>query len=422
MFVIFRNKTEEKPLYEIYKDGKALLSLQRFTLTPDKYADVTNNFTISLWAKPDSFAHSGRSLLFHAPQGQSVYGDNHAAIAMGMGQNGIKVYERHTGSHQSVLEYSKPIEGWTHVVLQYKSSVPNLYVDGKLVVTGKASKFIVHPGIDTPATQEQFTTYFEGNFTTPQLYNSLLSEIDIVGIFKKGIPDPDLPAGLDMLTDNGKTKALFWENGLYSYQSVAENKIMGDISGCRLIDLNNEWQIKFPKESGIGSEIVLPSLISLHKHKDFNVRHFSGTCTYNKIIPVAQNDLLPGKKLFLHLGRVEVVAELKVNRTKVGLLWKEPFIVDITKQVKVGKNLLEIAVTNLWPNRLIGDEYLPAENEYNEHKFIKEFPEWFSKNQEKPGNRKTFVVWKTHDKNDPLLESGLLGPVKLISAIEKIIC
>jgi hypothetical protein len=422
VFVVFRKRADNKNRREIYKDGKELLTLRRFPpAKPDMFADVTNDFTISIWAKPDTYAHPGRSMLFHAPQGKIIYGEGHAAVALGMGQNGIRVYERYTGNHQTVLEYARPIEGWSHVVLQYKSSVPHLFVNGKLVAEGKASQFIVHPGLGTAAAYEQFTTWFEGNYTSPQLFKSVLAETEINEIFKNGLPEFPLPSGIDILKSAGKTKALFWENGLFSFQSADKSKLIGDIKDCRAIEITGEWNVRFPKESGVPAEIVLPSLISLHKHEDFNVKHFSGTCTYNKSIPISKSDLLPGKKLFLHLGRVEVIAEVKINGTKIGLLWKEPFMIDITKAVKSGNNLLEVAVTNLWPNRLIGDEYLPIENEYSEHKFIKKLPEWFVNNQPKLGERKSFAVWKTHERSDPLLESGLLGPVKLLTAIEKIV-
>jgi hypothetical protein len=67
---------------------------------------------------------------------------------------------------------------------------------------------------------------------------------------------------------------------------------------------------------------------------------------------------------------------------------------------------------------MIGDEYLPKENEYSSHGFIEELPEWFKKNERKPGQRKTFSVWKNFDTSDPLLESGLLGPVKILLTSE----
>ena len=47
---------------------------------------------------------------------------------------------------------------------------------------------------------------------------------------------------------------------------------------------------------------------------------------------------------------------MRLNGQDLGILWKAPFRVDITKVAKAGDNELEVRVTNLWPNRLIGDE------------------------------------------------------------------
>jgi hypothetical protein len=84
--------------------------------------------------------------------------------------------------------------------------------------------------------------------------------------------------------------------------------------------------------------------------------------------------------------------------------------------VKSGDNALEIRVTTLWPNRLIGDEALPAENEYDPRtKAIKRLPDWYLASQPKPaGGRATFTTWQHFTKDDPLTESGLRGPVRIL--------
>jgi hypothetical protein len=114
---------------------------------------------------------------------------------------------------------------------------------------------------------------------------------------------------------------------------------------------------------------------------------------------------------------VEVLAEVIINGTPLGILWKPPFLADITAVVTTGENTLEIKVTNLWPNRLIGDEQLPEENEYIQTirgGAIKTLPAWYKEGKPKPpGGRVTFSTWKHYQKDSPLLLSGLLGPVLL---------
>ncbi|MGB7719009.1 MAG: hypothetical protein WBL65_03860, partial [Bryobacteraceae bacterium] len=46
-------------------------------------------------------------------------------------------------------------------------------------------------------------------------------------------------------------------------------------------------------------------------------------------------------------------------------------------------------------------------------------PDWFLQNIPKPGARITFSTWKHYSKDSPLLESGLLGPVRLRAAFRQ---
>ena len=129
--------------------------------------------------------------------------------------------------------------------------------------------------------------------------------------------------------------------------------------------------------------------------------------------------MLDGRKVLLDLGRVEVLAEVMINGKYIGTLWKEPYRIDVSKALAGGTNRLEVKVTNLWPNRMIGDAYLPDENNYDSDGLISRLPDWYVHNKKKEGQRISFSTWNTFKKTDPLLESGLLGPVRLILGIEK---
>jgi hypothetical protein len=93
----------------------------------------------------------------------------------------------------------------------------------------------------------------------------------------------------------------------------------------------------------------------------------------------------------LDLGQVKEIAEVSVNGKPLGILWKTPFQADVTGALKPGPNRVEIKITNLWPNRMIGDLQPSAAKRY------------------------TFTDYKPYMKDSPLLESGLLGPVSLLS-------
>jgi hypothetical protein len=215
------------------------------------------------------------------------------------------------------------------------------------------------------------------------------------------------------------------ESGSYEQRGASGESVTVRVSSVgKPIDVVGRWDVSFPPKRGAPASIVLPELTSLHRHADAGVRFFSGTATYAKALTIPADALGPGKRLYLDLGRVEVIAKVRVNDRNIGVVWKPPYRLDISGAAQPGSNRLEIEVTNLWPNRLIGDEYLPEENEYSTKGTnikdigqIKEIPEWFLRNQPKPGARVTFSTWRHYRKDSPLVESGLLGPVRLHSAV-----
>jgi len=62
----------------------------------------------------------------------------------------------------------------------------------------------------------------------------------------------------------------------------------------------------------------------------------------------------------------------------------------VTNALKVGENKIEIKVTNLWVNRLIGDQQQGVTQKY------------------------TYTTMPFYQANSPLSPSGLLGPVQII--------
>jgi hypothetical protein len=108
-----------------------------------------------------------------------------------------------------------------------------------------------------------------------------------------------------------------------------------------------------------------------------------------------------------------VIAAVRLNGKDLGILWKPPYRVDVTGALKAGENTLEVKVTNLWANRMIGDEGLPEDSQRNPNGTLKEWPQWLLEGKPSPTGRYTFTAWRLWNKDDPLIESGLLGPVTL---------
>jgi hypothetical protein len=159
-----------------------------------------------------------------------------------------------------------------------------------------------------------------------------------------------------------------------------------------LTTLGGPWSVAFPPNWGAPSEVRLDELASWTTSADPGVKYFSGTATYARDVQAPAAWLRPGARVILDLGRVKEIAEVSVNGTPLGILWKPPFRADVTGALRPGPNRLEIKVTNLWPNRMIGDQQPSAARRY------------------------TFTDYKAYTKDSPLLESGLLGPVTLSSS------
>ena len=109
----------------------------------------------------------------------------------------------------------------------------------------------------------------------------------------------------------------------------------------------------------------------------------------------------------------------RVNGRDLGVLWQAPFTVDVTDVVSPGANALVVKVTNLWVNRLIGDEQLAPNVEWSGRRGpIKNWPEWLTSGGTPPDDgHVTFTTWRFYGADSPLIESGLIGPVVLRSTI-----
>lgn len=218
--------------------------------------------------------------------------------------------------------------------------------------------------------------------------------------------EPDGPSGFRLETEQPGAYAVKAAGGRFG----ATVEPLPDPVG-----VTGPWELSFPQGWGTPERVSLDRLISWTAHPDDAVKHFSGTATYRRRISIPPGLLAKGRALYLDLGRVEVIAEVSLNGRPLGTLWKPPFRVEITDVVRAGENDLEVKVVNLWPNRLLGDEQLPPDAEW-EYSRLKGWPQWFLDGKPSPTGRRTFTTWRHWRKGDALLESGLLGPVRIEAA------
>ena len=215
---------------------------------------------------------------------------------------------------------------------------------------------------------------------------------------------------------DGSAVVKTWSNGRVELHTAAGKVLHADAEKIPAPqELTGAWNLNFPPDWGAPPSVTLDKLISWTDHTNDGVRYFSGTATYEKEIEISADRLTTSRELWLDLGAVKNFAEVSLNGQSLGVLWKPPFRVNLTAAAKLGVNQLVVKVTNLWPNRLIGDEQLPADVEWD-GKQLKAWPQWFLDGKPSPTGRLTFTTWHHWTKDSPLLESGLLGPVTLRTA------
>ena len=178
------------------------------------------------------------------------------------------------------------------------------------------------------------------------------------------------------------------------------------------LEVPGPWQVAFQEHRGAPASATFPMLLSWPDHADAGVKYFSGTAAYRATVTIPADRLGTGRSLLLDLGQVKEIAEVTLNGVDLGTLWKAPFRVDISAAAKAGENRLQVKVTNLWPNRLIGDEQLPEDCEWNGVN-IRRWPDWMVKGLPRPTSRVTFTTCKFWKKESSLQPSGLIGPVTL---------
>lgn len=178
----------------------------------------------------------------------------------------------------------------------------------------------------------------------------------------------------------------------------AENRklIIGSPAGInaaaehQLQVLGGPWQVAFDPKWGGPEAVTFGTLQDWTVRPEEGIRHYSGTAAYRISFEADAALVQAGQRVCLDLGAVQAVAEVTLNGQPLGTLWTPPWRLEVTRALKAGANALEIRVTNLWPNRLIGDASLAQEKRFTET------------------NRNPYTPDST------LLPSGLLGPVRLL--------
>jgi hypothetical protein len=157
-----------------------------------------------------------------------------------------------------------------------------------------------------------------------------------------------------------------------------------------LTTIEGPWNVSFEANLGAPATVTLDKLTSWSESSDEGVKYFSGKGTYTRTLDVPSEWITKASHVWIDLGDVKNLAEVSVNGKSLGIVWKAPYRVDATEALKVGKNTVEITVTDAWVNRIIGDRQPNVSKTY------------------------TFTSPKFYKADSKLVAAGLLGPVKVI--------
>ena len=231
----------------------------------------------------------------------------------------------------------------------------------------------------------QITPEFRVGGMQPELWDAVSGSIRQLPAFIQRGDITAVPLQLQALES---AFIVFTKKGKPKSENLEDNYPLPTV----LAEVNEPWQVNFESceiKRGPAETITFNKLEDLSKNIDERIKFYSGTVVYKTNISIAE--IPAGQNIYLDLGKLYVMAKLKVNGEYAGGAWTAPYRVDVTNFIKQGDNTIEIEVVNTWMNRLIGDQQLP-ENER---------PTWSHNNP-----------WNA---NSPLQHSGLLGPVSLLS-------
>lgn len=170
-----------------------------------------------------------------------------------------------------------------------------------------------------------------------------------------------------------------------------QNSVAEPVEATTIQTVTSTWQVHFDQKNGGTADEEFPELVSWTRKENPIVKYFSGTAIYKTTVTIDSTQLAISARIFVDLGVVKNIADLSINGTPAGVLWKAPFrTADIKPLLKEGDNLLEIKITNVWRNRMIGDV--------------------------QPGEKHPVTaIRRFYKSTDKLLPSGLLGPVRIIT-------
>jgi hypothetical protein len=389
VFVVFRIAADNTALASIASENKPIWPAE--ALPPAAEEDA---FTMAFWITPGREIvlpgeHGYESQIDQPALGYQIWlspGEGYYGVATG--RNGIVVFQYSAqGKVQPLLVHAAVIPPSTHIGVDYHDGVTKLYINGKLTATSAPNPWQARPSHThrPPAGELAALDYFD-NVLHPQALPGEAPALDLA-------------------------RRIAWHSGNYTLRLADGKTRQLKITLPPPQPIAGAWDVAFDPAWGGPAHATFAELQDWSTHTDEGIRFYSGTAVYKKTFrftPPAHD-----ARTWLDLGRVAVIAEVRLNGRDLGILWNEPYRVDATEALRSGDNTLEVRVINLWSNRLIGDEHRPQDSDREDSGVIRTWPQWVLDRRKSPTGRFTFTSSRQWEKDSTLLPSGLLGPVQL---------
>jgi hypothetical protein len=425
MFVMFRKSAP--------KHWVAASSIIPDTASP---APIDDAFEVATWTKPagpismpvesaDGLHYADPHLLEPAIGAQTFTSPGQGRGGFAVGGNGVVVFQfGPSGEIQPLLAYASnlavplvndstqskdPImqaagEKRIHIGVVYKDRIAYLFIEGVLVKTGPKSQLAPREGGGW-ADQRTFAADLAARDYLEQILVAT-GHSDL--LLAKGVKDA-LPA-IDPLHD------LFWRSGEYTLTASTGEQVTRKVQLPPPLEVQGAWQVQFDPNGGGPTSVSFDHLQSWSTRTEPGIKFYSGAANYQKTFR-ANFPEHSANRIYLDLGKVAVMAHVTLNGKDLGVLWNPPYRVDVTDAIHArGNNALQVKVINLWVNRLIGDEQLPEDSDRDADGTLKSWPAWIATNAASPTGRRAFATRHLWKASDPLIDSGLIGPVRLLAA------
>ena len=258
---------------------------------------------------------------------------------------------------------------------------------------------------------------------------SLTGEQSIFVVFRRDVSRPPVAHSLDVRSGAGFPDISSLPTGAYLSADRAmeieakrpDGKTnMISLPAAETVPVIAPWQVEFRPKLSEPFRREMPVLMDFSRSADSMLRYFSGTAVYTARFDWTDDPKAGAVQAFLDMGELHDIVSVKLNGVDLGVLWHQPWRMDLSRAVKPGENKLEISVTNNWSNRLVGDARAPADFEWGADRgklgrAMKAFPDWFLEGRPRPSEgRKGFLLWHYHRPDSPLQPAGLIGPVRLL--------